>query len=139
MKTAFVVLAAAVLAAGCAHEQAPGAGAQGQSDQAEAALAKTLGGRVAGPPQECVNLPNLGNHKVYGSTVIVFQEDATDVLYVNRPPAACPGLAFGRALKIRGTTTQLCRGDTVATLEPETGVEYGACTLGTFVPYRRSR
>ena len=72
-----------------------------------------------------------------GDQAILF-EGTGDTLYLNRPAGGCSGLAEGRALVVRTTISQLCRGDIVTVLDPVSGVEYGGCGLGDFVPYRRT-
>ncbi|MGD1148146.1 MAG: hypothetical protein ABR961_09375 [Thermoanaerobaculaceae bacterium] len=140
MKT-IIVLSAAILAAGCIHNGGPEANARAQAQAAkdEATLAAALSGRIAGPPQDCVSQGDLGGNKSFGRGVILFSGRVNDVVYVNRPPAGCPDLDFGRALKTRTTTTQLCRGDIVTVFDPSSGTEYGGCSLGEFTPYRRAR
>jgi hypothetical protein len=140
MKT-IIMLLAAVLAAGCTHNGGPQASerARAQAAEDEAGLAAALSGRIAGPPQDCVDARDLGGNKSYGRGVILFGGRTDDVVYVNRPAAGCPGLDFGWALKTRTTTTQLCRGDIVIVFDPVSGTEYGGCGLGEFTPYRRAR
>ncbi len=133
------MLAAAALAAGCAHQTRPASGVPPQSVAGDPALTKALAGRVAGAPQECVTLPTLANHKVYGTSAIAFEGVADDVVYVTRTQGPCAALLAGRAITIRGNLTRLCRGDTVISIDPDTGVEYGGCIVGPFVPYRRPR
>ena len=140
MKT-IIMLFAAILAAGCTYNRGPQASARAQTQAAEdeAGLAAALSGRIAGPPQDCVDQTDLGGNKSYGRGVILFSGRTSDVVYVNRPAAGCPGLDFGRALKTRTTTTQLCRGDIVTVFDPVSGTEFGGCSLGEFTPYRRAR
>ena len=140
MKT-IIMLSAAILAAGCAYNGGPQASARAQAQAAddEAGLAAALSGRIAGPPQDCVDPRDLGGNKSYGRDVILFSGRTDDVVYVNRPAGGCSDLNFGRALKTRTTTTQLCRGDIVTVFDPISGTEYGGCGLGEFTPYRRAR
>jgi hypothetical protein len=135
------MLFAAILAAGCTHNGGPEASARArtQATEDEAGLAAALSGRIAVPPQNCVNERDLGGNKSYGRGVIVFSGSTNDVVYVNRPAAGCPDLASGRALKTRTPMTQLCRGDIVTVFDPVSGFEYGSCSLGEFTPYRRAR
>ncbi len=98
-----------------------------------------LRGRVAGPPQDCVNEPDLGGNKSYGRGVIVFGDPTGEVIYVNRPPAGCPELTSGRALMTQTTKAQLCRGDIVTVFDPVTRMEFGGCSLGAFTPYRKTQ
>ena len=139
MKT-IIMLCAAILAAGCAHNRGPEATtpAQAQAAEDEAGLAAALSGRIAGPPQDCVNQLDLGGNRSYGRDVILFSGRTNDVVYVNRPAGGCPDLYSGRALKTKSTTTRLCRGDIVTVFDPFSGVEFGSCGLGEFTPYRRA-
>jgi hypothetical protein len=137
MKLSVVVLAAAMLAAGCAHGK-PQAGAQSQDQEDEARLAAVLAGRVAGPPQDCVSEFWLGSQVPYGRHAILFRGRTDDVVYVNRPPSVCPGLSYGSAIKVRTPMSRLCRGDLVTVFEPTSGMQLGGCSLGPFTPYRRA-
>jgi hypothetical protein len=139
MKT-IIMLFAAVLVAGCTHNGGPDASARARAQAAEdeAGLAAALSGRIAGPPQDCVDHRDLGGNKSYGRGVVVFSGRTNDVVYVNRPAAGCPELESGRALKTRTTMAQLCRGDIVTVFDPISGIEYGSCSLGEFTPYRRA-
>jgi len=138
MKTA-ILLAACILMTGSPQTRGPeaGAGAQPETTREEAELASALAGRVAGPPQDCVNERDLGDNKSYGKSAIVLRSRVGDVLWVSRPPAGCPGLRFGLAIKTRTTSMRLCSGDIVTVLDPVSGVEFGSCALGPFTPYRR--
>lgn len=140
MKTV-IVLSAAILAAGCTCSGGPKAStrAHANAPEDEARLAAALAGRVAGPPQDCVNQADLGGNESYGRGAILFGDRTDDVVYVNRPPAGCPDLGVGRALKVRTTAAQLCRGDIVTVFDPVGGIEYGSCGLGEFTPYSRAR
>jgi len=136
-----IVLSVAILLAGCTSSGRPEAGARAraQATSDEADLAAALSGRVAGPPQDCVDQRDLGGNKSYGRDVILFSGRSNDVVYVNRLPATCPGLNFGNSLKTRTTTTRLCRGDIVTVFDPVSGIDYGGCGLGEFTPYQRIR
>jgi hypothetical protein len=136
-----IMLCAAILVAGCTSSAAPEAGAPAQAQAAghEADLAAALSGRTAGPPQDCVTEADLGGSQAYGKDVIVFSGRAEDVVYVNRPAGGCPGLEFGRAIKIQTPAARLCRGDVVTVFDPLSGIGFGGCSLGEFTPYRRAR
>lgn len=122
---------ATVMLAGCAAEGAQ----RGESD--EAALAQVLEERTAGPAVDCVNMHDLRGNRGYGEDAIVFQGRTNSLVYLNRPPAGCPELRDTRALRIESTTGRLCRMDIVTVFDPQTGISYGSCSLGDFVPYRR--
>ena len=128
------ILAAAVTllaVAACAPEEPVD-----MTADAEAKLATVVAGRQAGDDVSCVNLLNVRGNKSVGEGVIVF-EGAGDTLWVNRPRTGCPELRFGRALKTRTSTSQLCRGDIAVVFDPVAGIEYGGCSLGSFTPYKK--
>jgi hypothetical protein len=137
MKTS-VMLIAALLAAACASSGRPATGTAAQKESArdKAELAKVLAGRVAGPPQDCVAMDQLGGNQSFGSGVIVFRGLTKEIVWVNRPPHGCLYLEPGRALKIEPTMGRLCRGDTVSVVDPVSGEQFSGCDLGQFTPYR---
>lgn len=129
---AIPVLAAALLAAGCAMEEE----ALEMSPTEEARLAEALEGRVRGEPQDCVPMRAVRGNRSIGDSAILF-EGVGDTVWVNRPAGGCPSLDFGRSLLITTTMTQLCRGEIVSVIDPVSGTSFGGCGLGEFVPYRR--
>lgn len=141
MRTTMLLLAAASISVSmtaCAHGSAPGAGAQARAAENAARLNEALAGRTAGAAQDCVDQRLLESHRSYGNAAILFGDTASDeVVYVNRPPAACPGLDVGQGLRTRTTTTRLCRGDIVTIVDPQSRMELAGCALGPFTPYRR--
>jgi hypothetical protein len=138
MKT-FLVLALAALASGCMADRPMEMSGRAQ-DGGEAELAEALAGRVqAGPPQSCVSERTLQGNRSAGESAIVFRTTGSNLVYVNRPPAGCPLVGPGRAIRVRTTSTQLCRGDIVEVFDPVNGFGFGGCGLGDFTPYRRPR
>ena len=129
----FVTLAAAGLIAGCMEQEPVELTADAQAE-----LARELEGRTAGDPVPCVSQRDLRGNRSIGEEVILF-DGPGDLVYVNRPAGGCPSLDYGRALSTRTTSTRLCRGDLARVFDPTSGIEYGGCSLGDFVPYRRAR
>jgi hypothetical protein len=126
-----LLLSCAMLAGACAMNDPVDDG-----PEAETRLAAELKGyRADGPPKSCVSLRELHGNRSVGEGVIVF--DAAGRKWVNRPPAGCPSLNFGRSLLVKTSTSQLCRGDIATVIEPSWGGEFGSCALGDFEPYRR--
>jgi hypothetical protein len=120
--------------AACASGEDPDLAAESQSR-----LAAELEGYVPdGPAVSCVRSPDLQGNRTIGPDVIVFSGSAGRK-WVNHTRGSCPSLEFGRALRFRTTTTQLCSGEIAAVFDPATNIEYGACALGPFTPYRRAR
>jgi hypothetical protein len=132
-----IALAALALAAGCSA-----ASAEDQSlarADGEAKLATELRNyQPAGQPISCVSLRTLEGNRSAGENAVIF-DGPGGRLYVNRPPAGCPVLRHGRALNVRTTSSQLCRGDIVSVFDPLNGTDYGSCGLGEFEPYQRRR
>ena len=129
-----VALSLLPLVAGC-MEQRP----MEMSARAQTELAAAIEGRTAEAPQSCVSTRELHGNRSAGEGAIIFQGASSNVLYVNRPPAGCPDMRMGYALKTRSPSTQLCRGDIVEVFDPVSGFTAGACGLGDFTPYRRLR
>jgi hypothetical protein len=131
-----IVMAALLSAAGCAASAEQGAEMRADS---EAKLGAELRDYAqAGEPVSCVNLRNLGGNRSAGEGAIIFGGNAPRV-YVNRPPAGCPALNSGRALQVRTSASQLCRGEIVTVFDPLNGIQFGSCGLGDFTPYERRR
>ena len=125
------VIPAVLLAAGCMAE-----GPVESTPEAEAGLSAALQGRSAGAPLNCVATRDLRGNRSIGEEAILFQANG-DLVYLNRPSAGCLRLEPDRALRSRSTIGHLCAGDIVTVYDPRNGTEFGGCTLGAFVPYRR--
>lgn len=129
-----ILLASACLAAGCTRDEPVETTARDLS-RMEAEL---KGYEPAGPPVSCVNMRDLQGNRSIGEGALVF-DGPPGRKWINRPPAGCPSLEFGRALRVRTSSSQLCRNEIVTVLDPVSGSEYGGCGLGDFEPYRRIR
>ena len=127
----FLALAAAGLVAGCMAQEPIELSAEAQAE-----LARELDGRTAGDPVPCVSQRDIRGNRSVGEGVILF-DGVGDTVWVNRPAGGCPSLDHGRALVTRTISTRLCRGDLARVFDPTSGIEYGGCSLGDFVPYRR--
>ena len=133
-----IALAAFAIAAGCAA-QTPEHAARMQAES-EAKLAAELSGfEQSGPAVACVSQRSLAGNRAAGNDAIVFSGRNPGTLYVNRPAGGCGELNYGRALIIRTTGTQLCRGDIATVFDPVSRTQFGGCGLGDFTPYKRTR
>lgn len=112
-------------------------GAQSPSEREAARTAELMAGRTEGRPVSCVNMRDLGSSRSIGDGDILFEGPGRRIVYVNRPAGGCPDLGPGRTLVTRTTTTRLCRGDIAQVVDPVSGMTYGGCGLGDFVPYTR--
>jgi len=130
----FILLASACLAAGCTNHEPVETAADD-----EAKLAAQLANyEPDGPPVSCVNMRDLDGNRSAGDAAIVF-DGRSGRKWVNRPAGGCPSLEFGRALRTRTSSSQLCRGDIATVFDPVSGSDLGGCGLGDFEPYRRVR
>ena len=130
-------LAAVALVAGCTYQQAyPGRSYQEQrSPAAMADLARSLNGRIAGRPQDCLSRFAARDMRVIDDNAILYRDGTTT--YLNEPPGGCPGLGRpGNAMVTRSSSSELCRGEIIQIIDTSSGIFNGSCTLGEFVPYR---
>lgn len=115
------------------------AAAQPKPDaKAQAELAKVLAGRTPGKPVSCVpNSTNMNVRQIGPNTLIYSNVGRT--IWRNDPPGGCIGAGRGYALISRTTTGSVCRGDIVTIRDMVSGVDYGSCSLGDFVPYTKAK
>jgi hypothetical protein len=103
----------------------------------EASLDEALAGRSEGAPVNCVRQQDVRNTRSPGGNAILFDGPGGTV-YLNRAGGSCPAIRPWHAIRHRSINTQLCSGELIRVFDPQTGVEYGGCTLGAFVPWRRT-
>jgi hypothetical protein len=129
LSAAMVAMTSAALAA-----DRPGAAARAADD--EARLAAATAGRTAGRPQQCVQRNLLRGNRGFGENVIVF-DGPGQTIYVNHTRGDCPRITNWNAVVVRSSGSSMCASDLVHVVDLQTGVEYGACSLGDFTPFRR--
>ena len=136
MKQLFLALPLAF--AGCSTT--PAASTQKGPDETAELSARLSGatfGRVPGPPVSCVTLAEVRGNRALGRELILF-EGTSGRQWVNRV-GNCPGLDYGRTLRVNAPSGRLCRGDAVQVMDPGSQAVLGSCTMGdflTFVPRR---
>jgi len=101
----------------------------------EARLEKMLEGRVAGEPQNCINLTSARSSTIIDGTAIVYRAGST--LWVNRPKGGAESLDDDDILVTKTIGSQLCSIDTVQLRDRTSHMYAGFVSLGEFVPYRR--
>lgn len=108
-----------------------------QTEQAkgEKELAKLLEGRVAGEPTSCIRTPPNDRMRVIDDTAIVYGRGKT--IYVNR--TSRPSDIDDRDTMVirRFSGSQLCKTDTVTTIDRGSQMFSGVIFLSEFVPYTR--
>jgi hypothetical protein len=96
-----------------------------------------LAGKVAGKAEKCLPTYRSNDMTVIDDDTILFRDGRT--VYVNHPLGGCQSLGrSGSALVTRNIGPQLCRGDLATVVDNSSGMTLGACSLGDFVPYRKS-
>jgi hypothetical protein len=132
---AFAGLIAAPLAA---QDDAPEVEAKAQTaaqTKGEKRLAKLLDGRVAGKPVNCIRSLPRQRMQTIDKTAYVYGSGNTIYVQRTRNPES---IDDNDALVInRFGSTDLCRVDTVTTIDPVTGIFTGAVFFEDFVPYTR--
>jgi hypothetical protein len=121
-----------VLAAFAAAVASPSLGERG-----EAALAKSLEGRIAGKPVDCIQQYEIRSSEIVDGTAILYWT-AGNRVYVNRPAIGKESLRRGKVLVTDTHTNQLCSVDTVKLLDNGSGFPAGFVGLGAFVPYTKA-
>ena len=109
----------------------------GASAESPTRLAAELDARGAEAPIKCVQLRRMRGNELTRSAIAFKGDNGT--IYLNSPAGGCPAMRPGMAIKTRTTTAQLCEGDIVSLYDPQSGVDYGGCTLAEFTPYPRGR
>jgi hypothetical protein len=110
-----------------------------EAAEAQAKLAQLTAGKVAGAPTTCLP-PSLRsrNMVVIDRSTIAF-EDGRNRTYVNHLRGACDNLTPGfNTLVIRSGGSGTCSGDIADVADVRTGMTFGSCALGDFVPYTRA-
>lgn len=126
-----VLLASSLLSVPAAH-------AAGKAERTgEAALARTLGDRVAGAPVDCVDPRRIRSSRIIDGTAIVYNAGST--LYVNRPRAGAESLDDWDVLVTKIQGTRLCSTDVVQLHDRSSHMPSGLVFLGEFVPYKKVR
>ncbi|MBB3860130.1 hypothetical protein GGQ88_001391 [Novosphingobium hassiacum] len=101
----------------------------------EQQLAKSLEGRVAGKPANCIYTPRVMNTRIYDKTAIAY--DAGNTIWVNRPDAGASSLDDSDIMVTQPFGSQLCSVDIVRMIDRTSGFWRGSVGLGQFVPYTK--
>jgi hypothetical protein len=101
----------------------------------EEKLAKSLQGREAGTPVDCIYMPMVRSSQIYDKTAIVY--DAGNILYVQRPRVGAESLNDGDVLVTKLNSSQLCSIDSIQLLDRTSYFYHGFVGLDKFVPYRK--
>ena len=103
-----------------------------------AAKSDPLAGRIAGPPQQCINPSSTTNAAIADEGMVVWRESGRR-WWVARPIGPCPSLRPMNTLIIERWGSQLCRNDRFRVLTPGQAIASAPCRFGDFVPYTRAK
>ena len=130
-----IALAAVLLLAGCAAQGAP-SGQPGAMDTKQAAeLASELKGLTPGQPVQCIQQTRVTDMHKYPDTLVY--EYSGREKYRNNTTGGCFGLKYGDIVITHTISGELCSGDIVQTVSPNSRIPSGSCALTEFIPYRR--
>lgn len=108
---------------------------QTEQTKGEKELAKLLEGRVAGEPTSCIRTPSNDRVRVIDDTAIVYGRGKT--IYVNRTSRPSDIDDRDTMVTRRFNGSQLCKTDTVTTIDRGSQMFSGVIFLSEFVPYTR--
>jgi hypothetical protein len=126
-------LAIAAALAGCATT--PERQAE-QAARAQAELARTLAGRVAGKPQTCLPVDLRDAPRIIAPDTLVYGE-TRDRLWLVRVQG-CTFLRNDDIVIAEVFGGQFCRNDLLRTLPRTGGIPSPACRFGEFTPWNRT-
>ena len=130
---AIPLLLSAAMVTGCMTQPQPA----GRSAEAQAEFQKLTAGKVAGQPISCLPSYRRGEMVTIDDGTVAFKNGQT--VYVNKLIGECSGLDNGfLTLVTNSSGPGLCRGDIARVADARTGMTYGSCAIGDFVPYKPS-
>lgn len=103
----------------------------------EKRLAKLLEGRVAGAPVSCIRTLPREQLRIISGTAYVYGSGNTIYVQRTRDPEQIDD--SDTLVTNRFSATQLCRLDTMTTIDRFTGIFTGAVFFEDFVPYTRAK
>lgn len=109
--------------------------AEARTVRPDTLLQQQLGNKVAGSPQSCIMAREANNMRTIDERTILFRV-SSNLVYRNDLVGDCPIRGTSRRLERRSPSTSLCRNESLRVIDNNSGVYYGSCGLGDFVPYR---
>ena len=108
------------------------------TDKEQTKLDKKLEGRTAGEPRSCISRFEQKNMTVISDDIIIFGPSRNaKTIFVNKPYGGCHGAKNNTIVTTR-PSAQLCKGEIARVTDLPTGMDYGSCAFGKFVPYTKT-
>lgn len=104
--------------------------------EAQIGIDKALAGLTPGKPQNCLYQDRTGYQTLRFGDTILYKKSRKQIYRVDTG-GGCFGLDRGDAIITKTTSSELCRGDIVQTVDLVSHTPSGACSFGDFVPYTR--
>jgi hypothetical protein len=98
---------------------------------------RLLSGTPDGKPQSCIRQRDLRGQTIVDRSTIVFERGGGRY-YRNDVGPGCAALRPDRALITHEAAIGICENEIFEVFDPLSRINYGACTFGPFVPYRRA-
>lgn len=95
-----------------------------------------LAGRIAGRPQQCLPLQQIGGPDIVDARTILYRQGGRRIWRVS-PVGHCPGLRPFTRLIVDLYGTRICRNDRFRTLDVNSTIPGPYCRFGNFTPYDR--
>jgi hypothetical protein len=128
-------LAAVTVALACAG-MAWAAGVVTPDQLASEQARKLVQGREAGPPEECMRVTPRTKLRIVDPSVVVAY-DSVSRFNVNLVAPGCTALQEDRIIMIDMDRRRICAGDVFGVADLRTGIQYGSCRWGQFIPFTR--
>lgn len=135
-----LTVAAATLTLGSCAASMQSADAEELNPEQLALLDRNLGGKEAGDPVSCLPAGGQNLQTIRVSDSILLYRQSGRLVYRNDLRGSCPGLARDNDVMVfRTHGSSSCRGDIFTLVDRASGINSGACVLGSFTPYRTPR
>ncbi len=97
-------------------------------------LAELIGDRTPGPAQNCVDQARLLGPERVGPRDVIYRQSGRRV-WRTTLREDCTGLGGDVVLVVESYGTQLCQNDRFRVVNRNSGLSFGYCFFGPFVPY----
>lgn len=98
---------------------------------------RLVAGRSAGPAEDCLRFTPRTKLRIVDDSVVVAY-DSVKQFNINLVAPGCTALSEERTIVMDMNRRRVCAGDQFSVTDLRTGIEYGACRWGKFVPFTRT-
>lgn len=126
------IMIGAALLGGCAASAEQSASRQAEADRD---LAKAIGDRKPGKPQDCINSTTNDGPQIIDKKTVIYRQGQR--VFVNTLVAECPNLSSYNTMVVELHGSQICRNDQFRVIEPGSAIPGAYCRFGKFMPYSK--